>query len=64
MDWLFYLLIDHIGQTKGISLGNVRLQIPNLDVVGAKELGGGVRNPEGLWGLLLGKNEILVEENQ
>ena len=52
-----------MGQAEGIVLGNVRAQINNLDVVVSKQLGKGVWGPEELRAWLLGKNEILVEEN-
>ena len=45
---------------KGIILANVRAQISKLDVIAPAELGGGVRNPEGIWEWLLCENEILV----
>ena len=50
-----------MGQTAGMALGNVSLRIRNFDDSASKELGG-VKNPEGLWGWVLCKNEILVDD--
>ena len=49
-----------MGQSYGVVLANVRSQIHNLYVLDPEELGKGVRDPDGLWEFLLGKNEILV----
>ena len=55
MGWLFDLLNLHMRHTGGVVCANVRLRIRNADAVAAKELGGDVRNPDGLRGRLFGK---------
>ena len=59
----FYLMNLHMSQEKEVSLDNVRAEIRNSDVVSSRELGKCVRNPEGPWGWLLGKNEIRLAGN-
>ena len=53
-----------MGQYKGGILANAASQISKLDNYAPKELGRGVRNPEGLRRWLFGGNGILVEHNQ
>ena len=48
--WLFDALEEHLKQHRGMIIHKVRDRIQNLDVVGRKVLGEGVRNPEGRWG--------------
>ena len=64
IDMLFDLVKAHACQTLGIAFPNVGSRIPKLDGAASTELGKGVRHPEGLCAWLLGKNEILVAENQ
>ena len=43
--WLFDLLEVHVAQTNGVILAVVGKRISDLDKIGPKELGKGVRTP-------------------
>ena len=49
---------------KGQLLADVRNQINDLDKASSVDLGKGYRSSAGLWGWLLGKNDVIVEDGQ
>ena len=62
--WLFGFPEALFAKSDGDILSDVRKRIIDLDKVAPSELGKGYRNPEGLWGCLLGKNDVLNEDGQ
>ena len=62
-NWLFDLLEIHFDQSEGEVLSDIRTQIGNLDRIDPLELGGGYQTPGGLRGWILGKNDVMVEDN-
>ena len=62
--WLFELLEVHFPQPKGTILPDNRNKIMDLDTATPAELGKGYGTPELFMGLLLEKNDFLMEAEQ
>ena len=62
--WLFGFPEEHFSQAKGDIVTDIRKKISDLCRSVPTEIGKGYRTPEGLWGWMLQKNDVLMDDGK